>query len=1123
MTACPECSRDNPGVARFCMQCGASLAAACPACGTAAPSSARFCMDCGADLTVTTEGSLTPASARAGGERKQITVLFADVAGSMDLQERLDAEVWAAIMGRFVSILAEGVRNFGGTVDTFTGDGIMALFGAPVAQEDHARRACHAAWHLTKTIGEYSEELQRDHGIDLQVRLGLNSGEVVVGRVGDGVTLDPTALGHTVGLAQRMEAMAEPGRAYLTGNTARLVEGYFDLRRFGSRRVKGSASPVDVFALAGPGSARTSLEVAAARGLSRFVGREREMAVLEAALADARHGEGRVVGVLAEPGVGKSRLCHEFAERCRAAGVEVVACHALSHAQSVPFITVLGMLRTTFRIADQDGPEEARRKITGEVLDLAPDLMASLPLLFDFLGVADPDYPAPVMDADARRRQLSGVFDRLRRARGDRAAFVIVVEDLHWLDPASESFLEDLLAGLPGSRILVVTTMRPEYRPPWAHRPYYAQLPLAPLARDSSEALVTALLGSDPSTDRIACLVGERTGGNPFFIEELVHTLVDDGTLEGERGAYRLEGRLDEIRIPATVTAVLTARVDRLGHLEKVVLQTAAVAGRRFSRRLLARLLGHEPLGTVLRTLAESELIYQTSSYPDEEYAFKHALVEEVAYRSQLTNDRTTLHGKLARALIELDVSKADEQAALIAHHFELAGAPLDAARWAARAATWAGFSHPVEAIRLWRHVRTLTEHLDLQGEAGELRFTAAITLLMLGIRMGATVEADDEMPYEEEGRILFADAEMWARAAGQPAWMAALRSTYCAFRQFSHSSAEGSETLGREAVCLADQTTDPTMRLASRATLGNALFLAGRVHEAVALIKEGLEIFGAERDLGRGLITTSLYAWYHMAYGYFGNWYIPHDDCLTWLDRALNIADEEGDPENRAWIQRTWAVVAERADIEPDRAAIHAEEALRWGEQAGSVLSRIRNREGLAISHLQRQQWPDALRVTEEALGIQRDHRLDHAHVGYLLDIRSRAQLGAGDVAAARRSARQAIAAAARWGARHYEAGARISLARAILADPHQEDVNTAEKQLEQASTIIHDLGLSALAPHIHLERASLARLVGDDATTQDELQVGHRLFGDMAAAGRARRLEAELTAGATTRKGRR
>jgi class 3 adenylate cyclase len=406
------------------------------------------------------------------GERKQVTVLFADVKGSMELAEQVDAEQWHGIMDRFFQLLAEGVHRFEGTVNQYTGDGIMALFGAPIAHEDHAQRACWAALHLGDGLRRYAEELKRTHGLLFSVRMGLNSGDVVVGRIGDDLRMDYTAQGHTVGLAQRMEQLADPGRAYVTGHTARLVAGYFRLRDLGRFAVKGLREPLGVHELEGAGALRTRLDVARARGLSRFVGRAGELAALEAALEHASAGQGQVVGVVAEAGTGKSRLCLEFVERCRARGIAVREARCVAHGKMLPFLPVLELLRAVFGVPESDSPLEARRKIAGHLLLIDRTLDEVLPIVFDFLAVPDPERPAPPMDPDARQRRLLGVVHRLVHARSAREVGVILFEDLHWIDGASEPFLESLVEAVSGTRTLLVTNFRPEYHAGWMRRSY---------------------------------------------------------------------------------------------------------------------------------------------------------------------------------------------------------------------------------------------------------------------------------------------------------------------------------------------------------------------------------------------------------------------------------------------------------------------------------------------------------------------------------------------------------------------------------------------------------------------------------------------------------------------------
>jgi class 3 adenylate cyclase len=409
----------------------------CSACGHANREGAAFCEACGQRLRDERTprafapehlvGKIHAGQRRLAGEHKHVTVLFADVTGSMALAESVDPEAWQRIMDRFFALLCDGVHRFEGMVNKFTGDGIMALFGAPIAHEDHARRACYAALHLRDELARYAADLRREQGLNFSVRMGLNSGEVVVGTIGDDLELDYTAIGHTVGLAQRMESLAEPGHAYLTGHTARLVDGFFALRDLGSFELKGVSEPARVFRLEGTGALRTRLDVAGARGFSRFVGRRDELAALEAALAAALGGRGAVVGVVGEPGVGKSRLCHELAERCRAREITVFEGHGVSYGKRIPLLPILELARGWFGITEHDSEQATREKIAGRLLLLDEAFREDLPLVFDFLGVADPERPPPRMDPEAHQRQLFGIGRRLLQARARREPAVHVV------------------------------------------------------------------------------------------------------------------------------------------------------------------------------------------------------------------------------------------------------------------------------------------------------------------------------------------------------------------------------------------------------------------------------------------------------------------------------------------------------------------------------------------------------------------------------------------------------------------------------------------------------------------------------------------------------------------------
>ena len=589
---CPACAHANPEGARFCGECGASLelSVGCPACGEQNPAGQRFCNACGHGLSGAAPAPKTSPTVPAG-ERKQVTVLFCDVQGSMELGGRLDPEAWRSVMAGLFDLVWEEVQRFEGTVDKFTGDGAMALFGAPVAFEDHAARACHTALALTDRLAGFAEQVQADHGIPFAVRMGLNSGEVVVGAVGVDDHPEYTAIGNTVGLAARMESVAEPQRPCLTAATAALVEGLFELEDRGPLEVKGVDEPVHGFALLGRVGAGERLEAARGHGWSRFVGRDEELGALEAALRRAEVS-GQAVGVVAEPGQGKSRLCREFVSRCRERGIEVTEGRGVAHGKRVPLLPVIEMLRDWFGIEEADEPEVAQRKVGGRLVDLDARFAEALPVLYEFLGVPAAELPPPQMNPEARQRALLGVVRRIIESGSSERPAVVLIEDLHWLDPGSEAFLETLVESLPGSRTLLIVNFRPEYRASWSGRSYYQQLALPPLSKAALAAMLGGLVGDHPSVDGLPGLLGERTGGNPFFVEEVVQAMIESGTLAGEVGAYRLTRSIETIEIPATVQAVLAARIDRLPEREKTVLGSAAVIGRTFTEAVLERRRG---------------------------------------------------------------------------------------------------------------------------------------------------------------------------------------------------------------------------------------------------------------------------------------------------------------------------------------------------------------------------------------------------------------------------------------------------------------------------------------------------------------------------------------------------
>ena len=900
------------------------------------------------------------------GERKQVTVLFADVQGSMDMAEGQDLEEWRRIMQRFFSILADGVHRFEGTVDKFTGDGIMAVFGAPVAHEDHGRRACYAALRMLDDISEYAAELRRTDGLSFSARIGINSGEVVAGAIGEGNDGEYTAIGHTVGLAQRMEALAEPGKAYLTAAAAELARGYLELEDLGEFEIKGASRPVRVFELAGVGSARSRLDLSRERGFSRFVGRDEEMAALDGALERARAGEGAAVGIVAEPGVGKSRLCHEFAERCRAEGIEVFECQAQSHGREIPFMPVLQMLRSYFGIADGDPERIVREKIAGRALLLDPGFADDLPVLFDFLGVPDPDRPLPQLSAEARNRALRGVVCRLVRAPKRREAIVTIVEDLHWIDEASEVLLGELVGSVEGARMLAIVNFRPEYEAPWTGPPDYHRISLEPLGPADTAELLRDLAGEDPSLDGLGEMLHARTAGNPFFIEEIVRSLAESGDLEGERGAYRLAGPIEDAGVPAGVQTVLAARIDRLGPDAKRLLQAASVAGKEVGERNLALVSGlddGEAAEKALRELIGSGFLYELELYPERVLAFRHPLTREVAYGSQLAEQRARTHAAVARAMAELNPERHEELAALIASHLEQGGETLEAARWAARAAYWAGHSRPRDALRMWRTVMKLAAELEQSEEADAMAVSSRLLQLDYAWRLG--------MEREEAAR-LEREAEEIATRIGDMRSLALLQMLRYARPGLEQTTSEWIAGVA-EAKRLADESGDLHLSVAIRAAGSYAYLCAADFDRLERTADEVLELAGDDPDVGAGIIIGSPVAWALGSKAIVRRERAEYEECERLLERALSVAEEQGDPETASWNRGTKALLlAMRGDA--DAAIAVGKRNCELTERLGDVFSRSLALGNLGAAQLAAGDYAGALESFEAAESLYRE-----------------------------------------------------------------------------------------------------------------------------------------------------
>ncbi|MGC2776455.1 MAG: adenylate/guanylate cyclase domain-containing protein [Bradyrhizobium sp.] len=845
---CARCGKQNlPGRAS-CEVCGEPLGLKCEACNHTNGLSNRFCGQCGSPLP----GRLAPPDQTAqrvlrnlsskGGERKRLTILFADIRDSTQLIDSLgDPELAMQRLDPVLNLMKEAVHRYDGVVNKTQGDGVMALFGAPVPHEDHAVRGCLGALAMQESITRLADP-------HLQVRVGLHTGEVIVQVVENSMYQTYDAAGANVHLANRLEHMAEPGTILITKETYTGARQFVEAEPLGTHIVRGIAAPVAIYRLVGRLSAPASDVFRSGQRLLPLIGRNAQLKVLERELDDVLAARGAVVGIVGDAGIGKSRLCFEFAESCRRQGIRVHEARVLAHGRATPFQPVLELLRDFFGIRAKESVEMSRQRVVEKLEAIgAPD--TALVLLLDFMSLADPTRPALRLDPGVFKTRLLNVFKTLFRSAPADGATVIMIEDLHWIDEASEEFVEALAEATIGTKTLLVVNYRPGFAASFMQRAPFHELHIVPLASSEARELLRGVFGDDPSLEALASDIVARAQGNPFFLEELASAVSESGGFEGERGAYRLKGGIGTIPLPPTVHAVVAARIDRLSETAKNVLETAAVIGRSVALAVLRPVTGlaDAELFDALAQLRQADLLYDLPPFDMGVLAFRHPLIQEVAYAMQLRSRLVTVHVAVAKAIEALDWGGQDEFAALIASHYEFAGQTMQAVEHLQRAARWIGRTNTAEALRLWRKNRAMLQTLPGSEHVERLRSLASAQILNFGWREG--ISAEEVKPFAEEALRYARSSDKMHEPLVLGAYGRVLAST---------GAVDDYVNLVQNAVKLTSEEGDVGRYATVNAMLAQAYFMSGRVREALSAAETAQEAIarqsGFDSDVTLGL-----------------------------------------------------------------------------------------------------------------------------------------------------------------------------------------------------------------------------------------------------------------------------